>query len=84
MPSMKKEWAGVLAKLTLSMGRIQCIEISLHKVWPSVTEYRTWYSIIFGLDGADAMERMKFSVVKNHPELVPYIRYWDEYPPKVP
>lgn len=79
-----KEWAGVLAKLQLSFGRVQCVEFSLHNGWPGEAGYRCWYATVYALDGPDAMKRLKFMILKHSPELIPYIRDWELFPPDIP
>lgn len=78
-----KEWAGVIAKLQLVMGQIQCVELCLTKEWPDKTPYRTWWAVVFAIDGNDAMARLKHQVHTHAPVLIPYIRDWDRYAPYV-
>lgn len=79
-----KEWAGVLAKLQISNGRIQCAWLKLFDKWPGPEGYREWWGTMFAIDGDHSMRRLKFAIHRNTPELIPFIKDWDKYPPKLP
>lgn len=80
-----RQWAGVIAKLQLSMGQVQCVGLRLVDQMPDPTrQYRTWWATMVSVSGDNAMIRLKSALYQVHPELVPYIKDWDKWPPELP
>jgi len=76
-----REWAAVMAKLQLSFGRIECVELRLVNRYPDPPKQaRQWWATVFTTNGPDAMLRLK-TIVAGVKDLVPYIKDWELFPP---